>query len=118
MTLVTDQACSATEALTSDVDVPDQWWTDLRAAQDTGESWGVTMAGYDVATLYVLALRAPDTATKLHDTFADIVDSPDGRRAQLLVISRYPRRGDNAGEFMDYADDLHRHARTLLDSAG
>jgi hypothetical protein len=78
------------------------------------ESWGVAMGGYDVATLYVLALRAPETAKKIHDVFADMLDSPDGTRAQLMVITRYLRRVDN-GEFMDYADQLHRHARKLLD---
>lgn len=169
MTLVTDTACSTTEELTADVDVPDQWWTDLRAAldvlatqhtergrrdQDTvtrrllafygsqvdpvvtawvpahgdlnwtnltqprlvlldWESWGVKMAGYDAATLHVLALRVPDTARKVHDVFGDILDSPDGVRAQLMVISRYLRRVDN-GEFMDYADHLHRRARQLV----
>lgn len=168
MTLVTDAACSATEELTADIDVPDRWWTDLRAAldalatQDTQrgkrdqdavtrrllafygsqidpvvtawapahgdlnwtnltqphlvlldwESWGVKMAGYDAATLSVLALRVPDTARKVHDVFGDILDSPDGVRAQLMVIARYLRRVDN-GEFMDYADHLHRHARQL-----
>lgn len=173
MTLVTDRACSTTEELTSDLELPDRWWADLRAALDTlaaqhtdrgapdqdavtrrllayfggridpmvtawvpahgdlnwtnltrpnlvlldWESWGVKMAGYDAATLYVLALRAPDTAAKVRQVFADVLDSPDGVRAQLMVISRYLRRVDNGGEFMDYADHLHRHAQKLVDHA-
>lgn len=72
------------------------------------------MVGYDAATLYVLALRASDTAKRVHDAFADIVDSPDGVRAQLFVITRYLKRVE-LGDFADYADVLHRHARTLLD---
>jgi hypothetical protein len=173
MTLVTDRTCSTTEELRSALDLPDRWWTDLRAALDTlaaqhtergthdqdvvtrrllaffggqidpvvtawvpahgdlnwtnltrpnlvlldWESWGVKIAGYDAATLYVLALRAPDTAMKVRQVFADILDSPDGVRAQLMVISRYLRRVDNGGEFMDYADHLHRHAQQLIDHA-
>lgn len=78
------------------------------------ESWGRKMIGYDAATLVVLSLRAPDTAAKVRDTFADIVDSPDGVRAQLAVIARYLKRVE-LGDFGDYADHLHRHARALLD---
>lgn len=169
MTYVADQTCSTTEELTSTLDLPESWWSDLRGALDAlskqetsrgtpdqetvtrrllayfgsgidptvtawepahgdlnwtnltrpnlvlfdWESWGVKMAGYDAATLYVLALRVPDVAVRVHATFADILDSPDGVRAQLMVIARYLRRVDNVGEFMDYADHLHRHARKL-----
>jgi len=170
MTLVTGRRCSVTPELRGELDLPDQWWSDLRNALDTlaqhttdrgkrnqdlvsrrllaffgssvdptvtqwetahgdlnwtnltqpdlalldWESWGRKMIGYDAATLYVLTLRAPDTARKVHDTFADIVDSPDGVRAQLYVIVRYLKRVE-LGDFADYADRLHRHARTLLD---
>lgn len=170
MTYVADRTCSATEELTSTLDLPESWWSDLRGALDTlskqdtdrgerdqdtvtrrllshfgssvdshvtawepahgdlnwtnltrphlvlfdWESWGVKMAGYDAATLYVLALRAPDVARKVHATFADTLDSPDGVRAQLMVIARYLRRVDNNGEFIGYVDHLHRHAQQLI----
>lgn len=78
------------------------------------ESWGVRMVGYDAATLYVLSLRAPDTAWNVHDTFSDVLDSPDGIRAQLYVIARYLKRVE-VGDFADYADLLHGHARQLMD---
>jgi hypothetical protein len=78
------------------------------------ESWGVKIAGYDAASLSVLSLLAPDTNTKVHNTFADILDSPDGVRAQLFVITRYLKRVEH-GDFADYADRLHQHARRLLD---
>jgi hypothetical protein len=78
------------------------------------ESWGVKMVGYDAATLYVLSLRAPETSRNVHDTFADILDSPDGIRAQLYVIARYLKRVE-VGDFADYADLLHQHARRLTD---
>ncbi|MGQ0774149.1 MAG: hypothetical protein ACT4NY_06995 [Pseudonocardiales bacterium] len=35
MTLVVDMPCSATPELRAELDLPDQWWTDLRNALDT-----------------------------------------------------------------------------------
>jgi len=78
------------------------------------ESWGLRMVGYDAATLYVLSLRAPDAARNAHDTFSDVLDSPDGIRAQLYAVARYLKRVE-VGDFTDYADLLHRHARLLMD---
>lgn len=77
------------------------------------ESWGRKMAGYDAASLYVLSLLAPDTAKKVHETFADLLDTPDGLRAQLYAISRYLKRVE-IGDFPDLADKLHEHARRLV----
>lgn len=77
------------------------------------ESWGRKMAGYDAASLYVLSLLAPDTAKKVHDTFADQLDSPDGHLAQLYAISRYLKRVE-VGDFHDLADRFHEHARRLV----
>lgn len=170
MTLITDQQCSESPELRSELTLTNGWWVDLRDALDAlgkhrtdrgehpqeaittrllaffgssidptvsawvtahgdlnwtnvtqpalylldWESWGVRMVGYDAATLYVLSLRAPDTARKVHDTFADVLDGPDGIRAQLYVIARYLKRVE-VGDFADYADLLHRHARQLMD---
>ncbi|MGH4017271.1 MAG: aminoglycoside phosphotransferase [Pseudonocardiaceae bacterium] len=169
MTLVADKPCSETPELRAEIDLPDQWWTDLRntlytlAEHDTErgeltqedvtnrllayfgsgvdptvtkwttahndlnwsnltgpnlflldwESWGAKMAGYDAASLYILSLLAPDTAKKAHETFADLLDSPDGKRAQLFAISRYLKRVE-IGDFHNLADKLHAHARKIL----
>jgi hypothetical protein len=77
------------------------------------ESFGVAPAGYDAATLYVLSLRVPDTAASVHETFADVLDSPDGVRSQLHVIGRFLKRVE-LGEFADMAGAWHQHARSLL----
>jgi len=76
------------------------------------ESFGIAPAGYDAATLYVLSLLMPETAKKVYEKFADVLDSPDGVRSQLHVIGRYLKRVEN-GDFPDFADALHRHARQL-----
>lgn len=169
MTLVADKPCSATSELRAEIDLPDQWWADLRKALDVlaeydtdrgeltqedvtnrllayfgsgihpivtrwttahndlnwsnitapnlflldWESWGKKMAGYDAASLYILSLLSPGTAAKVYDTFSDILDSADGKRAQLFVISRYLKRVE-IGDFYDLADKLHVHARKIL----
>ena len=169
ITLVVDNPCSATPELRAELDLPDQWWADLRHALDTlashhtergeltqedvtnrllayfgsgldptvtewttahndlnwsnvtapnlvlldWESWGTKMAGYDAASLYVLSLLAPATAKQVHKVFADILDSPDGKRAQLFAISRYLRRVE-IGDFHNLADKLHEHAHRIL----
>jgi hypothetical protein len=77
------------------------------------ESWGIKMVGYDAASLYILSLLAPDTANKVHDTFADVLDSPDGKIAQLYAISRYLKRVE-IGDFHNLADKLHEHARKII----
>lgn len=77
------------------------------------ESFGVAPAGYDAATLYVLSLRVPDTAAIVHETFAAVLDSPDGVRSQLHVIGRFLKRVE-LGEFADMAGVWHHHARSLL----
>ncbi|MGH3939846.1 MAG: hypothetical protein ACRDTG_14695 [Pseudonocardiaceae bacterium] len=45
--------------------------------------------------------------------FADVLDSPDGVRSQLLVIARYLKRVEY-GEFGDLADLFHNHAHHLI----
>lgn len=92
-------------------------WTNLTAPNITildWESFGTAPAGYDAATLYCLSLLAPSTAKKVHDTFSDILDSPDGIRAQLHVIGHYLKRVEY-GDSTDLADSLHQHARRLVD---
>ncbi|MGH3829346.1 MAG: aminoglycoside phosphotransferase [Pseudonocardiaceae bacterium] len=92
-------------------------WTNLTAPSVNildWESFGTAPAGYDAATLYFLSLLTPDTARKVHDTFSDMLDSPDGIRSQLHVIGRYLKRVEY-GDFTDLADSLHQHARRIVD---
>jgi hypothetical protein len=95
-------------------------WTNVTApnlAILDWESWGRKIAGYDAASLYVLSLLAPGTAGKLHDTFADVLDSHDGKIAQLYAITRYLKRVE-VGDFHNLAGALHRHARRVVASLG
>lgn len=77
------------------------------------EMWGPAETGYDAATLYCHSLLAPATAAKVHEVFADELDSPAGRLAQLSVIRRMLLRA-NGGDYADLVLPLHRLADRLL----
>lgn len=169
MTLVPGRACSDTQELHNELNLPGEWWTRLRHALDVlathhtkrvgatqegishrllaffgdkidptvttwttahgdlqwanltvpdpylldWEGWGIAPAGYDAATLYCYSLLAPNTARRVYETFADILDTPDGVRVQLHVIGRLLLRV-NGGDYPDLASPLHQHAQRLL----
>ncbi|MGH3929241.1 MAG: aminoglycoside phosphotransferase [Pseudonocardiaceae bacterium] len=81
------------------------------------EGWGVAPAGYDAATLYCYTLLVPDIARRVYETFADVLDTPDGTRAQLHVIGRLLLRV-NGGDYPELANPLHQHAQHLLREQG
>jgi len=58
----------------------------------------------------------PATAKKINAMFADALNSPTGRVAQLDVIARMLRRVDD-GDYPDLAEPLIRHAHGLLTSS-
>ncbi|MGY0387773.1 phosphotransferase [Nocardioides sp. WG-D5] len=77
------------------------------------EQWGLAPYGYDIATLYCHSLLVPDTAATITHRFAHMLDSPDGRRAQLLAIARMLGR-TRMGDYTDLVVPLHRLADEIL----
>lgn len=77
------------------------------------EQWGLAPYGYDIATLYCHSLLVPETAAKIRDRFTHVLDSPDGRRAQLLAIARMLSR-TRMGDYTDLVVPLHRLADEIL----
>lgn len=77
------------------------------------ELWGIAPAGTDAATLLCYALPTPDVATRVHGTFADLLDTPTGRIAQLYVVARLLRRIDS-GDHPELAAPLRSHAYHLI----
>lgn len=62
------------------------------------EGWGIGPAGYDPALLYAYSLLAPATAARIRSEFADVLDSPSGRTALLIVATELLQsasRGDH-----------------------
>jgi hypothetical protein len=78
------------------------------------ELWGSGPAGTDAATLLCYSLLVTDITDRVHDTFADMLDTSAGRLAQLFVVARLLRRIDQ-GDYPDLAEPLTQHARILLE---
>lgn len=53
------------------------------------EFWGSAPAGFDAAILYLVTLHLPKTATCVHDTFADIIDTDIGVFAQVASAALF-----------------------------
>ncbi|NGN94279.1 phosphotransferase [Nocardioides sp. KC13] len=77
------------------------------------EQWGLAPSGYDIATLYCHSLLLPETAATIRHRFTHVLDSPDGRRAQLLAIARMLSR-TRMGDYTDLVIPLHRLADEIL----
>lgn len=77
------------------------------------EQWGLAPYGYDIATLYCHSLLVPETAATIRHRFMHVLDSPDGRRAQLLAIARMLSR-TRMGDYTDLVLPLHRVADAIL----
>lgn len=76
------------------------------------ELWGTAPAGYDAATLYCHTLHLPDAAGQIRAALADLLDTPDGQRAQLYAIARMLLRIDR-GDYPGLAAPLHHLADSL-----
>ncbi len=62
------------------------------------EGWGTAPAGYDVALLHAYSLGMPERAERVRQELSPLLDSEDGRFAELVVITELlqsAERGDN-----------------------
>jgi Phosphotransferase enzyme family len=93
----------------------DLHWANL-LAPDLGildwELWGRGPVGTDAATLLCHSLLVPAVASQVRATFADILDAPAGRTAQLAVAARMLARVEG-GDYPDLEGPLRRHAAAL-----
>ena len=80
------------------------------------EMWGRGPVGTDIASLYCHSLAVPTMARRIRTTFADVLDSADGRVAQLAVISRMLLRVHRV-DYPEMEQPLREHAATILTSA-
>jgi hypothetical protein len=166
MALLPGRAISPTNQLHAAVDLPEDWWAELRRSIDVlrgtptdrmytsqarvseravatfgedlpiqqwetvhgdlhwenllaprfglldWEMWGRGPAGTDAATLLLYSLLVPEIAKRVHHTFADLLDTPHGRQAQLAVAGRLLSR-IAGGDYPDLAEPLYRHVHDL-----
>jgi hypothetical protein len=72
-------------------------WTNLTRASPyllDWEFWGMAPAGTDAATLYCTSLLVPEVAATVYDQFRHVLDTPDGRIAQLCLCIQLGRHHD------------------------
>lgn len=77
------------------------------------EGWGLAPAGYDAAILHTYSLLVPDTAAQVRSAFADILDGPHGRFAELAAIAELLHAASR-GDLPDLAIPMRQRAATLL----
>ncbi|MCK2241882.1 MULTISPECIES: phosphotransferase [unclassified Crossiella] len=77
------------------------------------ESWGRGPVGTDAATLYCYSLLIPSAARTVHEVFADVLDTPAGRVAQLCVGARLLNRAAQ-GDHPELVKPLTHHLDELL----
>lgn len=176
MSVLPGLPCSETDALRTPLDLPEEWWGELRRSVDViraatttryatrpqragrriryvfgediaallcpanwewetthgdlhwanllcpafglldWELWGPGPVGSDAATLYLFSLLVPDVARRVHEVFADLLDSPAGRIAQVNVASRILYRATH-GENTDLAELVRGHVEPMLKEA-
>ena len=51
------------------------------------ETWGLAPAGHGAAQLVTYSVQAPDTCARIREELAEFLDSPEGRFAELAVIT-------------------------------
>lgn len=96
----------------------DLHWNNVTAPQlwiMDWELWGTAVAGYGAASLYCTALGVPEVAKRVYETFADVLQSPAGRYAQLIVTAELLSHTAVHGETLGPVVHLHRLAEQLLE---
>ncbi|MFC5747376.1 aminoglycoside phosphotransferase [Actinomadura rugatobispora] len=89
-------------------------WTNLTAHTPyllDWEFWGLAPVGADAATLMCTSLLVPELAADIHRRFAHLLDTPDGRIAQLCVIVQLRRHPDIGDLDQPLAALAHRLSR-------
>ncbi|WJK33096.1 hypothetical protein [Solwaraspora sp. WMMA2065] len=81
------------------------------------EGWGLAPAGYDAATLHTYSLLAPDAAADISHHLTDLLHTPAGRHAELVVITELLHACEH-GINTALAAPLHHRARALSAGTG
>ncbi|HEY3896326.1 MAG TPA: hypothetical protein VGL88_13285 [Pseudonocardiaceae bacterium] len=77
------------------------------------EGWGLAPTGYDAAMLHSYSLLVPPIAAQIRTEVAEILDTPSGRFAELVVITELLHAATR-GEHLVLAEPLRRRASLLL----
>ncbi|SDH61444.1 hypothetical protein SAMN05421505_1197 [Sinosporangium album] len=78
------------------------------------EYWGTGPAGYGAALLYCHSLLVRETAEKVRDVFADVLDTPTGYVAQLSAAAHILGRAYRVDDYAELQYPVREHAHRLL----
>lgn len=78
------------------------------------EYWGSAPAGYGAALLYFHSLLVPETAEKVRQVFADLLDTPSGQVAQLSAAAHILGRAHRVDDYAELQHPVRRHTHRLL----
>jgi hypothetical protein len=78
------------------------------------EGWGTGPLPHDAAFLWAYSAAHPALQQKVHETFASLLNTPDGRLCQLFAIAELQRMITLHNTHPELAAPLHRLAHQLL----
>ncbi|MGW9556987.1 phosphotransferase [Nocardiopsis sp. NPDC055551] len=78
------------------------------------EGWGLAPAGYDAAVLHAYALPRPETAKKVRNAFADVLNTPSGRLAQLVIAAEIIQAAERDTVHKRLEPDVRQHLTKML----
>lgn len=78
------------------------------------EGWGLAPAGYDAAVLHAYALPQTETAKKVRNAFADILDTPSGRLAEFVIAAEIIQAAERDSVHKRLEADVRQHLTNLL----
>lgn len=96
----------------------DLYWANLTSPELTILDWegfGPAPYGFDAANLFAYTLPTPELATRVRDTLADILATPDGRLAELTVAAILLQAADRDPVHARLAPRVREHAQRLLE---
>ncbi|MFI0424704.1 aminoglycoside phosphotransferase [Spongiactinospora sp. 9N601] len=82
------------------------------------EYWGRAPTGYGAAVLYLHSLLVPTTAAQVYEAFADVLETPTGRLAQLSAAAHILDRAERSGDYPALAGPVRALADRLVSHAG
>lgn len=77
------------------------------------EGWGLAPTGYDAAMLHSYSLLVPPITARIRTELVEILDTPSGRFAELVVITELLHAATR-GDYLAPAEPVRRRAGLLL----
>ncbi|WP_198653776.1 phosphotransferase [Actinocorallia populi] len=98
----------------------DLHWANLTGPELTILDWegfGPAPHGFDAAHLHAYTLPVPETAAQVRKTFLNVLDTPDGRLAEITVAAILLQAADRDPVHARLAPHVRAHVRHLLSTS-